>query len=119
MRRTPGPPVLLGRRACCLQDGPSLGFHGARVVGGADTQARFHLGREAADGDGDGGSAGMKWIGSRMCRDDHFHLRQCRGQEISMLVDGSQAFDSTGSVSVTFRPDRLHLFDRSSERRLG
>ena len=40
------------------------------------------------------------------------------GQEISMLVDESQAFDTTGTLSVTFRPDRLHLFDRSSERRI-
>lgn len=40
------------------------------------------------------------------------------GQEISMLVDESQAFDTDGHLNVTFRPDRMHLFDGSSEQRL-
>ena len=39
-------------------------------------------------------------------------------QEISMLVDESQAFDTSGEMNVAFRPDRLHLFDRSSELRV-
>ena len=40
------------------------------------------------------------------------------GQELSMLVDESQSFDISGTLSVTFRRDRLHLFDCSSERRV-
>ncbi len=40
------------------------------------------------------------------------------GQEISMLVDESQAGDIGDTLHVTFRPDRLHLFDGTSERRL-
>ena len=39
-------------------------------------------------------------------------------QEISMLVDESQATDIGGTLHVTFRRDRLHLFDRASERRV-
>ena len=39
-------------------------------------------------------------------------------QEISMLVDESQAFDITGELKLTFRSDRLHLFDCSSECRV-
>ena len=41
------------------------------------------------------------------------------GQEISMLIDESQAFDTSGPLRVTFRQDRLHLFDSSTERRLN
>ena len=40
------------------------------------------------------------------------------GPEISMLVDESQTFDTDGRLNVTFRPDRMHLFDGSSEQRL-
>ena len=40
------------------------------------------------------------------------------GQEISMLLDESQAVDLDGTLHVTFRHDRLHLFDRGSERRV-
>ena len=41
-------------------------------MGGADTQARLRLEREAADGDG--GSAGVRWIGSRMYGNDRCNL---------------------------------------------
>ncbi len=40
------------------------------------------------------------------------------GQEISMLVDESQAQELGATLHVTFRSDRLHLFDGSSERRV-
>ena len=40
-------------------------------------------------------------------------------QEVSMLVDESHALDSPETLSVTFRPDRLHLFDRATEQRIA
>ncbi|WP_428375590.1 ABC transporter ATP-binding protein [Lichenicoccus sp.] len=40
-------------------------------------------------------------------------------QEISMLVDESQAPELSESMQIMFRPDRLHLFDRLTELRLA
>ncbi len=40
-------------------------------------------------------------------------------QEVSMLVDESHVLDISEMLSVTFRPDRLHLFDRATELRIS
>ncbi len=40
-------------------------------------------------------------------------------QELSMLVDESQAVDAGSPVRVMFRPDRLHLFDAHTEQRIN
>jgi multiple sugar transport system ATP-binding protein len=40
------------------------------------------------------------------------------GEEISMLVDESEEVDVDSRLMVTFRADRLHLFDMETERRI-
>ncbi len=39
--------------------------------------------------------------------------------ELSMLLDESESLDESQALSVTFRPDRLHLFDAATEQRIS
>ena len=40
------------------------------------------------------------------------------GTELAMLVDETRAVPPETRLRVTFRPDRLHLFDKQSEQRI-